>query len=106
MGRLTMLRPEVEMAGQRIKAVNLLPPGATPRTRGRTWQTIRDSILTRDMGQCQECLRNGYPNPGWLIDHITPLWAGGLDSPDNLQTLCKPCHDTKSTAEIGQRKSL
>ena len=106
MGRVTMLRPDVQMAGQRIRAVNLPPIGATPRTYGRTWMSIRDGILTRDMGQCQECLRAGYPNPGWIIDHITPLWAGGLDSPENLQTLCQPCHDTKTADETRQRKSL
>lgn len=25
------------------------------------------------------------PCPGWVVDHITPLCAGGPDRPDNMQ---------------------
>jgi hypothetical protein len=29
----------------------------------------------------------GYPNgrPGWIVDHIVPLCAGGADTPTNMQ---------------------
>ena len=28
----------------------------------------------------------------WNVDHITPKYAGGTDSPENLRTLCVRCH--------------
>ncbi|MNY69216.1 HNH endonuclease [compost metagenome] len=32
-------------------------------------------------------------------DHIVNTAQGGTDDLDNLQSLCKPCHDKKSLAE-------
>lgn len=31
--------------------------------------------------------QSGYPKgrPGWVVDHIVPLCAGGLDAPENMQ---------------------
>lgn len=33
------------------------------------------------------------------VDHIVPLWAGGLDVAGNLQTLCPNCHRLKTIAD-------
>ena len=30
------------------------------------------------------------------IDHVTPIWKGGLDEPDNMQALCPACHRRKT----------
>lgn len=33
------------------------------------------------------------------VDHIVGKAKGGTDDPDNLQSLCSPCHDAKSERE-------
>lgn len=33
------------------------------------------------------------------VDHIKPLWAGGVNGPKNYQALCKDCHRLKTEAE-------
>jgi len=46
---------------------------------------------------CEECERNGLTVVSVLTDHITPISKGG--DPwgwDNLQALCRKCHDTKT----------
>ena len=39
----------------------------------------------------------------WELDHIVPLIDGGSHDLDNLQTLCTPCHKTKTAAEARAR---
>lgn len=36
-------------------------------------------------------------------DHITPLWAGGKNNPENWQALCCACHQIKTNIETEQR---
>lgn len=36
-----------------------------------------------------------------VVDHITPLTAGGTNDESNLQALCKQCHDRKTATEDG-----
>lgn len=49
---------------------------------------------------CVNCGAPGAPTRPNIVDHITPLTAGGarLD-PANLQTLCQPCHNRKTAAD-------
>jgi 5-methylcytosine-specific restriction endonuclease McrA len=35
-------------------------------------------------------------------DHIVPSAEGGTDDLDNLQTLCVPCHNTKTLQEAAR----
>lgn len=70
----------------------------TQRGYGAAWRAIRLSIIARDK-QCVNCRDNGFISPIHCIDHVIPKWLGGTDSPDNLQGLCKPCHDEKTMQE-------
>lgn len=72
---------------------------AGKRTRGYTWQVIRNRIMQRDKGLCQECLRQHRYTPANVVDHIKPLAEGGTDADDNLQALCKRHHDEKTREE-------
>lgn len=36
---------------------------------------------------------------GWEVDHITPVSMGGSDDIENLQLLCKECHQEKTGRE-------
>jgi 5-methylcytosine-specific restriction protein A len=50
---------------------------------------------------CVECERQGRITPATVVDHIIPH-KGNLElfwDEDNLQALCKPCHDRKTAKE-------
>lgn len=72
---------------------------------GTKWEKIRERILRRDNGLCQECLRNGRVTPVGhkpftaYCDHIVPKAEGGTDDDSNLQTLCRACHQAKTDRE-------
>ena len=54
-------------------------PRASPNSRGR----IPRSREAKD----QFMRRSGYPRgrPGYVVDHVVPLCAGGADAPSNMQ---------------------
>ena len=63
-------------------------PRESPARRGygRHWQKLRLYVLNR----FPVCPCNF---PATLVHHIKPLAEGGTNDLDNLQSLCKPCHD-------------
>ncbi|WP_407304016.1 HNH endonuclease [Acinetobacter sp.] len=71
--------------------------------------TTRQAVWKRDHGKCRscgkQCDRKGAN--GWDMDHITPLIEANGEMKywtlENLQTLCKPCHKAKTSAEATQR---
>lgn len=55
---------------------------------------IRKELFKRDMGICSCC---GENSDKWEADHILPVFlGGGACDLDNFQTLCIPCHKTKT----------
>ena len=72
------------------------------------WNTeARKQVYRRDKGICNECRVDTLKK--WDLDHIKPLiesknnvdlsfWQMG-----NLQTLCRPCHKTKTSKEATMR---
>ncbi len=66
---------------------------------GRLWDSIRPRILKRDRHLCQECLRHGRATPATTVDHIIPKAHGGTDADSNLESLCWPCHRSKTATE-------
>ena len=74
---------------------------------GSKWRRIREEVFERDEYLCQECRRQGLITGVELhgvgvgiCDHIVPLAEGGAEfDADNLQTLCKTCHDRKTHEE-------
>ena len=58
-------------------------------------QWTRAKILKRDSYTCQGCGRvepSTFPVRGLQIHHIRPFRDSRDDSPENLTTLCLPCH--------------
>lgn len=48
----------------------------------------RDPAQVRQFRKAQPCPATGQssgPCPGWVVDHIKPLCAGGPDHPTNMQ---------------------
>lgn len=67
--------------------------GGTGRiTQSDRWKNLRDKMVERDNGRCQEC---GF-DENLHVHHIEPLSEGGDPyNPDNLITLCRTCHRGK-----------
>ena len=56
----------------------------------RAWHIARHPL-------CAHCEARGVVTPAQDVDHINPISNGGdnLD-PDNLQSLCRACHNIKT----------
>ena len=55
---------------------------------------------------CRECRKHGLRTPATVVDHIEPHrgdWSLFADE-DNLQSLCKHCHDRKTAREMAQQR--
>ncbi|EML2487243.1 HNH endonuclease [Providencia rettgeri] len=74
-------------------------PGKSRHERGygSKWDKIRPRILQRDKHLCQNCLPRAVEAK--TVDHIIPKAHGGTDDDNNLQSLCWPCHKTKTATE-------
>ena len=71
---------------------------------GSEWEIIRKRILRRDKGLCQVCLQTGRYRPAKAVDHIKSKAEGGDDADENLQAICKTCHDVKTADEAARAR--
>ena len=51
-------------------------------------EETKQRVWCRDAGRCVYCRRPGIPEA-----HFIPRSKGGLGIPENILTLCRPCHD-------------
>lgn len=103
MGRLTALKPRVGNApADRFAAAGAVV-GHERQATGHRWRQIRQRILARDCGMCCLCTTRGLLELAEEVDHIVPVWDGGTDEDENLQSLCKPCHRAKTAREAARR---
>lgn len=59
----------------------------------------RDPTQVRNFRREHACPSTGKPRgacPGWDVDHIHPLCAGGADAPHNMQWLGREDHRFKT----------
>lgn len=71
----------------------------------RSWRKLSRRQLAAEP-LCRHCRRRGQLTPATVADHIIPRKDRpdlALD-PDNLQSLCKPCHQRKSLKETTGRR--
>lgn len=70
------------------------------------WQRTREAFL-RAHPLCCACEVMGLTVAARAVDHITPIKSGGerLDW-RNLQALCIPCHNRKTTGEWQSRRRM
>lgn len=66
----------------------------------RAWAALRQEILARDDNRCTRC----GATDGLHCDHIISLAHGGDNDPDNLTTLCRRCHSSKTASEQNPKK--
>jgi 5-methylcytosine-specific restriction protein A len=68
------------------------------RTNSTHWRRLRARQLMLEP-LCRECRKKGLIKSGNEVDHIDG--DSFNNSADNLQTLCKPCHSSKTAKENG-----
>ena len=59
--------------------------------------SFRLNLFLKRKGSCASCYQKIDAGKAWDIDHILPVALGGTNEPENLQILCKPCHQSKTT---------
>lgn len=101
------MKPKLSTLSSRVKLVNTSRV-AVPRKqlssehvrpRGRINQRNRERVLRRDGYICVNCKAGGMIVMADEVDHIVPLAAGGSDTDENKQSLCKLCHVEKTARE-------
>lgn len=75
-------------------------PSPSRRGYGSIWQRTRLLKLAADP-LCESCLEAGLEVPAAEVDHVLAISRGGTHDPDNLRSLCKPCHSRKTCATDG-----
>lgn len=66
---------------------------------GRKWRKLR-ALQLEKFPLCNHCERDEVVTVATVADHIVPVKKGGDGySMDNLQSLCKKCHDRKSALD-------
>ncbi len=76
---------------------------------GSQWVKIRKLVMARDKGLCQPCAKESRVTRATQVDHVVSKaeavrrrWTQAqVDDPANLQAICTPCHDRKTTEENG-----
>lgn len=67
--------------------------------KSKQWRTLREIALSRDAYRCQRCgcfLKRGRAHQQAAVVHHIKAHKGDLDlffDIDNLQSVCKTCHD-------------
>jgi 5-methylcytosine-specific restriction enzyme A len=72
------------------------------RIQGRAGVALRERRLANEP-LCAECLKAKRVTAATTVDHIIPLYQGGLDIDTNCQSLCDPCHDRKTADDLGYK---
>ena len=65
----------------------------------------KDDVFWRDSAICRLC-NDELQELRWHCDHIVPLWNGGDNSMENLQSLCANCHCEKTILEARDRARI
>ena len=67
--------------------------------KSKTWQKTRDAYIKSKGGLCEKCLAQGLISAGEIVHHKRPITQANISNPDitlswdNLQLLCRPCHE-------------
>jgi hypothetical protein len=73
--------------------------------RQKDFYNVKQFVLCRDNHTCQKCFGKKR-DPLLHVHHIIFRSDGGTNSPDNLITLCKTCHDNLHLHKDAKQQSL
>ena len=89
--------PKLQRLQSRLDALQPKPPKNWGSGRGgRPWRRLKAKIHLRDNWTCQHCRR---VTTQLELDHIVNVAQGGTDDESTLQSLCPPCHKSKTLKE-------
>ena len=99
--------PKAAQTMSSVKKTNSPPvkdnrPSSSKRGYGARWRRIRHNHLSGEP-LCRECDKKGITTLANQVDHIIPH-KGNMKlfyDPENLQSLCTPCHSRKTATEDG-----
>lgn len=75
-------------------------PNSAKIYKSHRWKKVRNLIMRRDGGLCQQCKRDGRITLASVVDHIEELKDGGDPyALENLEALCHSCHTRKTAAK-------
>lgn len=60
----------------------------------------------RKCGACGVPLAFSERKRAWGLDHVVPVYKGGLTTRSNLMPLCRACHRAKTRPEIQEIRKL
>jgi 5-methylcytosine-specific restriction protein A len=64
----------------------------------KAWKSVRALQLQLEP-LCRQCRKQGKLTAASIVDHVLPITEGGAELDlNNLQSLCKPCHERKGRA--------
>lgn len=66
---------------------------------GWAWDRLKRKILKRDGYVCQDQRVCKGLTKADEVDHVVPKAEGGTDAPENLRSICTPCHRDKTRGE-------
>lgn len=75
------------------------------RTTGRKLQAQRAALFARSPW-CVQCQEEGRRVLATIRDHRMPLAEGGTDEDNNIQALCRDCHDIKTASESARGRGV
>ena len=96
--KLATLQPRVGIADLSI-ATPLKPQTNAARLRGRRAQERRKRWFALHP-LCVHCEQRGRTTIATQLDHVVPLFRGGVDDDSNFQSLCLACHQAKTADEL------
>lgn len=73
--------------------------------RGRITRKVRAAVWQRYDGRCGYCghpvaLRSENYMERMCVDHVVPVFAGGVTELDNLMPACHPCNYAKGSMDL------
>lgn len=74
----------------------------------KAWQDCRNEYAKRRNYLCEDCLRRGIYRPGVIVHHIIEIDPVTIEKPEialnfeNLELLCRECHDRRHEQSGGR----
>lgn len=76
------------------------------------WKKCRKAYISKCGGLCERCLEKGLYVPGYIVHHKIHLNSDNVNDPDialsfdNLEYLCKDCHNKEHFEKNNKRYSI
>ena len=76
----------------------------------KAWQSCRNEYVKRVHHLCENCLRQGIYKPGEIVHHMIHIDPITINKPeialnfDNLELLCRECHNKRHPREKNKKR--